>query len=183
MDGCFDSTLRLPHIDTCTSTGFGTSTSTSTTDSGGGSMVILQAKNRVQMWRNQVIARVLFSHKTLGMRLPRRFSGSLQDAPLKVTVGTRCNRSDSGTRRKNIGMTRVKGGTRKEPIEAPGVSLRSPTSSTVTSVPCRLTTELLSDSCSSHPASHFPRCKATQTRFCHTQFTPRGSKKELNSQM
>lgn len=80
-------------------------------------------------------------------------------------------------------MARVKGSTRKEPLEAAGVSLRSPVSSTVTGEPSCLTTELRSDSCSSHPASHFPRCKVTQTRFCHTQFAPRGSKKELNSQM
>lgn len=136
------------------------------------------------MLRNEVIARVLFPHKTLRMRLPRRFSGSLQDAPLKdpnrVTSGARCSHSDSATRRKNIGMTRVKGSMRKEPTEAAGVSLKSPASSTVTAC---LTTELRSDSCSSHPVSHFPRCKVTQTRFCHTQFAPRGSKKELNSQM
>lgn len=98
--------------------------------------------------------------------------------------------------RKNIGMTGVKRrSTRKEPIEQPGVSQRSPTPitaglgeetegrTTVTSELHCLTTELLRDSCSPHPPSHFPRCKVTQTRFCHTQFTQRGIKKDLNSQM
>lgn len=99
------------------------------------------------------------------------------------------------TRRKNVGMTRVKGSTRKEPIEEPGVSQRSPAPSTagldeetegratVTSQPPCPIAELLSDRGSTRPPSHLPRCNVTHTRFCHTQFSPRGSKNELNSRM
>jgi hypothetical protein len=67
-------------------------------------------------------------HKTSRVRLLRRFSGCLQDAPPKdpnhMASGTLWSHRDLVTRRKHVGVTWVKGSARKEPFERSGVSQR-----------------------------------------------------------